>query len=352
MIGTQKSFPLCIVLLLCLYIAPLGWADPFDPGPQGTPIGTSPDSAANNKMDATAGNVTLNYIYEADYRNTDGTIDPVAPIHNLLPGNEPIDPIPFDLAVGRYLEWNDDGKAIPNGSLSDPSPNIGQYEDGILNGQMAELKGPEHTPVRILTGLEFVGPGGVDGYDLQDVDKNGLDNDPGWIHLAGYDEEKDEVTYDTVENPTGDLELSTLLTFNIDWTSPYNNPTYGGWELALDRAVMADLVGQGDSGMFDRLAISLKSSTSFAVYYIDLSKIIDSADALNYATAYVLGGTFNLNDFPNKEINPTAVQGLSHFNIWARDPSPRDLVVPEPATMLLMGFGLLGLAGIGRRKKE
>ena len=37
---------------------------------------------------------------------------------------------------------------------------------------------------------------------------------------------------------------------------------------------------------------------------------------------------------------------ISHVAIYGG----RDVPIPEPATMLLVGFGLIGLAGFGRKK--
>ena len=47
--------------------------------------------------------------------------------------------------------------------------------------------------------------------------------------------------------------------------------------------------------------------------------------------------------------NPTG--GGSHpDNELVSDPAPAPVPVPEPATMLLLGSGLIGLAGLARRK--
>jgi hypothetical protein len=48
--------------------------------------------------------------------------------------------------------------------------------------------------------------------------------------------------------------------------------------------------------------------------------------------------------FGETEIDFSAPKGLSHYREW--DVAP----VPEPATLLLFGTGLIGLAGLGRKK--
>lgn len=53
-----------------------------------------------------------------------------------------------------------------------------------------------------------------------------------------------------------------------------------------------------------------------------------------------ISGTWNTGDINNK--------GLSHLSIYGRDEVP----VPEPATLLLFGTGIAGLAGAGLRKRK
>lgn len=52
-------------------------------------------------------------------------------------------------------------------------------------------------------------------------------------------------------------------------------------------------------------------------------------------------GAFAISDIDYKD----DIASVSHISIFGSIP------VPEPATMMLLGFGLLGLAGVSRRKK-
>jgi hypothetical protein len=81
---------------------------------------------------------------------------------------------------------------------------------------------------------------------------------------------------------------------------------------------------------------SLKSSTEFGLFDSGISVL----EAL-IGGATVTWQTIATND-------EGVFQGLSHVSFWTEKSSP----VPEPATMLLFGTGLVGLAGIFLKKKK
>jgi hypothetical protein len=66
----------------------------------------------------------------------------------------------------------------------------------------------------------------------------------------------------------------------------------------------------------------------------------ESANGGGWFLWYVGDLNFDQIDFEHGSLS----QGLSHYTEWSSTP------VPEPATMMLFGLGLLGLAGVSRKK--
>lgn len=231
--------------------------------------------------------------------------------------------------VGVFTGGGQAGNDDANG-LSEPDPNIGVFNEGILNGEG-----------NLFDGLEF-----IDASDLQDIDGIGGMNDPGWIHLAHMDADLDP-TYDSIE----DLDLADILNLTFDCTSGDPGSCTGGtWSLEVDPVAFALVQAILGPNSFDNLALSIKASNSFAVYDLDFGFIFgeENNPALNFTTAYNFTGTFNTNDFLNNQGRP---QGISHMNLWARDPINTVTEVPEPGTLAMFGLGLIGLS-LGRQIKR
>ena len=86
---------------------------------------------------------------------------------------------------------------------------------------------------------------------------------------------------------------------------------------------------------------SVKAANEFALYFLDPTQ--QSGD---WTTTHLLTP-------PNQNTGESNIPTISHFTAVYGDPSPPDTPdtpIPEPGTMILLGFGLISLAGIGRRK--
>ncbi len=259
------------------------------------------------------------------------------------------DVVPTPSAVGAA---NNNGNDDP---VSHPNPNIGQFGDGLLNGE-----GIYYAPnasgdlVSHFTGEEF-----VDRADFQDLDGDGIFNDPGWIHLVniqvgdsslaegeitGSSEVKDGNGYyysksgPSLLAPNLILDIGDLLDITFDFNA-------GTWSLETHLDIIDDVQELLGENSFDHLAFSFKSANAFAVYdfdFVEIFSLENNWDVLNFHTPYKLSGTFNAADFDDKD--------FSHVNVWARDPADPP-AVPEPSTFILFGAGLLGLGFYRQRRK-
>lgn len=236
--------------------------------------------------------------------------------------------------VGVY-SGNDDA-----GGLSSPSPNIGQAGDGLLNGE------------DIFNGQEFVDPS-----DFQALDPDGVKNDPGWIHLAHFDAENNaagNVSYSMagpspLNDPLLTLDISDLLTLSLSCAVAGDNLTDCSsidWLLTTKLDIIDNVQALLGPATFDHLAFSVKagnesSGGGFAVYDFNFKTIFaaENNPALNFLTPYQLGGTLNTLDFG---VNKNGKgKGISHLNVWARDPINVATSVPEPTSLGIFALALL-----------
>ena len=227
--------------------------------------------------------------------------------------------------VGVFERENDD-----QGGISDPDPNIGQLNDGMLNGEGD-----------LFDGMEFISED-----DLQDLDGDETFDDPGWIHLAEYmtyENSPSTIDYSDI-GPSylsdNVLDIGSLL--NISLTCNVGDIDDGctdlDWTIATDPSIIEQVQALLGPATFDHLAFSIKSGNDFAVYDFDFNKIFAEEPDVDFLTPYILSGSLNTRDFPNPNAN--AYHAISHMNIWARDPF-ESVRVSEPSTLSLFALMLI-----------
>ena len=133
-----------------------------------------------------------------------------------------------------------------------------------------------------------------------------------------------QAAWDSWSNPTTIPEIDTSSFYEIGGPAAWS----GTWE-----------VNNGNAYLYMSVkAASGPAGGGWALYYLGdyqtsgwfSTVATNDVGGVNYAGWYDLGGGHN----------------MSHVRLWNANP------VPEPATMLLLGSGLVALAGFGRKKKK
>ncbi len=234
---------------------------------------------------------------------------------------------PYDATHCRLYSGNDD-----QGGASTPAPNLGWENDGFLNGQ----------------GFDPVENGFIAEEDLMELDGDGFVDDPGYIHLANFggdvvDGKLQLNYYSNVGEGATIANVGDFLTieFNCD-ANEDNECKTGTWSLELseDPSVIEDIqAALGRPSIFDQLVFSMKAGsgkqedTGTAIYAFDFDEIFaieNDPENLNFTTPYNFYGTFNTAGLGGK--------GISHLNVWARDPLLAQVNAPATAGLLMLSF--------------
>ena len=250
-----------------------------------------------------------------------------------------------------------------------PETNIGQYMDGLLNGE--PQKAPKNgngvfDPLLsannslfdpfYLSGtnddnndglndnLAFIDP----TTDLQDIDGDDIKTDPGWVFLgkdegSGFSGSVAGKGLTDGDGKSISVNINDILDISFTCASGAigGNCTKGAWSIMPDVNIVATLFPLFGDGFFDHLAFVIKTGNvdgeskggEFAIYDFDFNIISNElGGGIDLTVPYNLSGNFDLgNTFGGK--------GISHISVWARDPLLVNKI-PEPSINLLLFFGV------------
>jgi hypothetical protein len=158
----------------------------------------------------------------------------------------------------------------------------------------------------------------------------GNDSNIDILTLEGWIEDWFNDGTDIVLSATGKVDAPATTNSSL-------SVTYSDWDLEGNEGGSED---SGYSGTWESTSGSLlnfysvKGGTEFAFYYVDPASSF---------------GTWNTEHLTNKSGN---IPEISHFTAWIDESNtPTAQPTPEPATLFLLGSGLIGAGVISRKRK-
>ncbi len=219
----------------------------------------------------------------------------------------------------HYNEWwnteNEDQEVEP-GCVADQSWDL---EGFFLNGNELQVVG----------GFDFLNGNDNGKYQIGDIF---LDTDGSYNPLAEQVNDKDK----EYVNVSSNFGYEYVLDLDV------GGGTYEVYSLSSDDVMTTVYYKQNENSNPLSYVSGGELVKSGTLTYE--SGLLDSEVGLLGGTHYALSG-FDLSFIAGKEFTAHLTMGCGNDNLMGHGTAP----VPEPATIVLMGLGLIGIAGVGRK---